>query len=457
MKKILFLLLAMQCLYSCQQVKNEQDNQFIIQSNVQNIIQGDQGSILIIPQNALVYEDGPEITEDVTIKLTEAYKLKDILDNGLDTRTADKFLVTGGMIELQASTASGKKVVVAKDKTIDLRVGQPFSDSSNYKFFSQEGQQWANPKPPGPYLTYAPVDEHIFYISLKDTNNITNWIDNIVLSTSKPEIVSTMLYDSFSFNEFINRGYHDLEFLTDTILENSFASSIEYGERFMFLTTFDEISIYFQFVYLKNMDKPLWVVDSMIIEECKSMLPEYEDSPDNYKLIKRILRQTTNFKNQYKTTLSPDKFTEKELAALKNCYQKLAVNQFIQTYKIRQLGWHNIDYFYDKIEMTSTSFSVDCNEGTRRVALILKDVKSVIRGKANDMNQFCFGFGGECEARLPNVKAYLIGMGEKDGQLLFAQKEIQIGENEVEELELKPSTEAEVSAVLDAIEAGYER
>ena len=95
MKKILFLLLAMQCLYSCQQVKNEQDNQFIIQSNVQNIIQGDQGSILIIPQNALVYEDGPEITEDVTIKLTEAYKLKDILDNGLDTRTADKFLVTG--------------------------------------------------------------------------------------------------------------------------------------------------------------------------------------------------------------------------------------------------------------------------------------------------------------------------------------------------------------------------
>ena len=58
---------------------------------------------------------------------------------------------------------------------------------------------------------------------------------------------------------------------------------------------------------------------------------------------------------------------------------------------------------------------------------------------------------------MPKVSAYLIALGEQDGQLLFAQKEIQIGENEVEELELKPSTEAEVSVALQGIEAGYER
>ena len=75
----------------------------------------------------------------------------------------------------------------------------------------------------------------------------------------------------------------------------------------------------------------------------------------------------------------------------------------------------------------------------------------------NTDNSFCFSRNNECGIQLPFVPAYLIALGKKDGQLLFAKKEIQIGENEVEELELKPSTEAEVSAALEAIEAGYSK
>ena len=73
----------------------------------------------------------------------------------------------------------------------------------------------------------------------------------------------------------------------------------------------------------------------------------------------------------------------------------------------------------------------------------------------NGDNSFCFSRNNECGIQLPFVPAYLSALGEKDGQLLFARKEIQIGENEVEELELKPSTEAEVSVALQGIEAGY--
>ena len=115
------------------------------------------------------------------------------------------------------------------------------------------------------------------------------------------------------------------------------------------------------------------------------------------------------------------------------------------------------NHAFSKEAMQETTLRVVCQVGSQKVVLIFKNDKVVLNAFKNADNSFCFSRNNECGIQLPFVPAYLIALGEQDGQLLFAQKEIQIGENEVEELELKPSTEAEVSVALQGIEAGYER
>lgn len=460
--RVCLLFLVVWSLPSCNENKDDvnqpSNNEFSIQPNKQNIIQGTQGSILIIPADALVYEDGSEIQEAVTVKLEEAYALSDIMDKNLDTRTANKLLVTGGMVSLEATTESGKKVVLVNNKGITLQVAENSSDTNGFKFFNQSEAGWENPQKPNPYLTYWPVKQHALTYMYVDSNNSEYW-ESLQFSRSSAEINGLSLVDSLSLVDFLNHEYNVPDFVTDELIDQSFLSSKEYEDRFFALPLLGEYNVELHRTYVKNLDKPLWVADSLAMEVLKedlSYFDEEEKKDYSYRFLMECYNNLKKFKAEGKTTFAEERFTAEELENLRIAYKKLGVNKFIQSYSIRKLGWHNIDYFYNKVEMTPTSFTVDCNEGARRVALILTDIKSVIRGKVNGSNQFCFGFAGECEARLPHMKAYLIGMGEKDGKLLFAKKEIQIGETPKESLKLKPITQEALVKELQAIEQGYQ-
>ena len=54
------------------------------------------------------------------------------------------------------------------------------------------------------------------------------------------------------------------------------------------------------------------------------------------------------------------------------------------------------------------------------------------------------------------IPAYLIALGEKDGELLFTKKEIQLGQDTQVSLDLQPSSQEELTKVLDGIEQGYQ-
>lgn len=447
---------------SCDQNHKNNDslaqNEFSIKPHEQNIIQGNEGTILIIPAGALVYEDGSKIQEAVRIKLEEAYTLSDILAKNLDTRAGNQLLVTAGMINLDAQTVSGKKVVIANGKEINLQVARNSLDSNEYKFFTRGETGWENPQNPNPYLTYWPIEKHSkIYISL-DTSLLKSW-EALRFSRSKDAFKDFSFQDSLSLSTFLKDNYNIPDFITDELLDQSFISSKEYEDRFLALPILGERMIAVHLSYVKNLDKPLWVADSLAIVLLKEDLSNFEEEEKtgaDYKFHLNCYNKLLKFKAERKTSFAKERLTQENREKLQAAYEKIAMDKLIQSFRIRTFGWHNIDFFYRKTELIPTVLVVDCNKAVQSVALVLADVKSVIQGTANSNNQFCFGFTGECETRLPHTKAYVIALGQEKGQLLFAQKEILIGQDKEVELDLQPSSKKEIKAVLDQIEKGYE-
>lgn len=448
-------------LCSCQQQEKKASSKFNLQPNVQNIVQGTMGSILIIPANSLVYKDGTGIEESVTLELTEAYDLESIFRNGLDTRTSKDLLVTGGMINLKATTASNKKVVLADNKEITLQVGEHFSDSNNYQFFGQNEGVWADPRRPSPYLTYLPIEKQVTrYIYGK--KNDEYWTENDFIFTSqKKQVKGYEFYDSSSLMTMYTSPssrhlFKEFESLrSKNLLDKSFIASKEYEDRFLATLPNGEDNYDVHMIYFENLDKPLWVVDSMVLESLKVDLErkkQYENHKETYSYqeVLRKISVLTKFKNQYKTTLPPEHLSREDVEKLKKYYRKLKTNEFIQSYSIRKLGWHNIDYLY-KDKLFSTELTIECTQKADRVAVLLKDVKVILQASEKGNGAYCLNRDQTCEIQLPKGKACAVAMREKDGILWFAHQEFTLGEATKVTLDLKQSSEAEVTKVMEGI------
>ncbi|MGB1243138.1 MAG: OmpA family protein, partial [Chitinophagales bacterium] len=96
---------------------------FPINTAKEQKIEGRKGTILTIPPNAFVLEDGSELPTHakVEIELQEALDLEDMLLNNLSTQSGERFLETGGMVRIEANY-QGEKLKLKSDKNIEVNV-----------------------------------------------------------------------------------------------------------------------------------------------------------------------------------------------------------------------------------------------------------------------------------------------------------------------------------------------
>ena len=99
-------------------------------------IKGKEGTVIKIPSNSLVYSNGKKASGDAEIQLTEYYKLKDILLTNLSTRSNDKLLETGGMVNVKA-VKDGKELSVEKTQKITIEMPTK-SKKENMQLFNGE-------------------------------------------------------------------------------------------------------------------------------------------------------------------------------------------------------------------------------------------------------------------------------------------------------------------------------
>ncbi len=125
-----------------QTLTRNKQSKFEIDPSKKNIINGTGVNMLIEP-NTFVDANGNLITEKVEIELLEALKMDDFLSNNLATLSGDQLLVSGGMFQVTAKTASGTEVQISPDQPITTVVAASQVEQGMQLFTSDGGQDWS--------------------------------------------------------------------------------------------------------------------------------------------------------------------------------------------------------------------------------------------------------------------------------------------------------------------------
>lgn len=146
-------------------LKNNTEQEFIINPVQRNVINGRKGVTLVFNRTSLVYEDGSPVTEPVTIQLNEALDFNSFVGYNLSTRSGDQMIESGGMFQLTATTQSGRKVKVNPNDPLVASVPTANRKNDMQVFVSNSnGTNWNTTGDTingRPQLALAPIPERM--------------------------------------------------------------------------------------------------------------------------------------------------------------------------------------------------------------------------------------------------------------------------------------------------------
>lgn len=187
---------------------------FKVQASTGKTIEGEQGTLIIIPPNAFIDKKGNNITGTVDFELVEALTLEDMILYNLTTTSNGKQLETGGMFYMNA-TLNGSPIAInpvapiyTETPTDNIKKGMLAFDS---EIDSSGNINWITPKPLKKYLTkidlallnFLPegfangVEEGLPY---KNYKNLTNELVDSLYYTLGQDKTTEPLFDSITNN-----------------------------------------------------------------------------------------------------------------------------------------------------------------------------------------------------------------------------------------------------------------
>ena len=132
-------------------------------TEIEETIDCNAGSTLIIPPNAFTYEDGSPLGDaQVTIDVKEAFTYSDFISEELFTHSKGDLLESGGMISINA-TANGKPVKLAEGKSIEIIYPLQNTKEGMELFYAEEDAEGN--------LDWSPNDQSIGTTDLKKYGN----------------------------------------------------------------------------------------------------------------------------------------------------------------------------------------------------------------------------------------------------------------------------------------------
>jgi hypothetical protein len=136
---------------------------FELDPTIENIIEGKKGTVVLLPEGALVDKNGKIPNGKVTIELAEALDIGDMLLSNLTTMSDGKPLQSDGMIYINATDANGRQLhidttkplyieVPTENKIAGMQVYSGIRDSAG-------NMNWVDPKPIENYLVTVDLAE----------------------------------------------------------------------------------------------------------------------------------------------------------------------------------------------------------------------------------------------------------------------------------------------------------
>ncbi|MEO9531399.1 MAG: hypothetical protein ABJG68_13940 [Crocinitomicaceae bacterium] len=365
------------------QLENQQKT---IRANQANTIKGKEGTLVKIPENAFVDAFGNEVIGNVDINLKEALTTEAIVLANLATVTSNgEILQSKGMIELTAHQ-NGNEVYVKEGKNIKVTVPTEFEEG--YSYFEGEQKEgnlvWANPVPIEKELNEEAVDNQV-KVDLIVAQGQVEFVQNEMVATSS--------------------SYTNLKLIKVTV--NKKGVGYDITEKSIKNRSFNE----------------------------ETFTKAEIDSIQSW------------FDNDF-APLGGGWQGRNDFLMNKNANDMVGVNlggvsqDLANTFRMKKLGWANIDCLtrgnnVKKIRYNVAQNTIDSLENFT-ISLVVPSRRTFIPGYEMKNGNYSFTHGdNEPMALMPvGEQAYIIAMGDKDGQTYFELKQVKIGERTIEELDL---------------------
>lgn len=134
---------------------------FDIDSKQDNVIEGENGTVVVCPKGCFKNAKGEIVEDNVKIELSEALSLEDMLLSNLTTTSDSKQLETDGMIYFNA-TANGEQLTINKDNPIHIEIPttEKKAGMMAYKGIRDEkgNMNWIEPKELDNYLVTVDIN-----------------------------------------------------------------------------------------------------------------------------------------------------------------------------------------------------------------------------------------------------------------------------------------------------------
>lgn len=284
---------------------------FVIDSKKDNIIEGEKGTVVVCPEGCFTDSKGEIVADNVTVELSEALSLNDMVLSNLTTTSDGNLLETDGMIYFNA-TANGEQLFVNKENPIHIEISAAGKEAGMMAYRGTRDEKgnmnWIEPKALDNYLItidinsldflpqgfQAEVENGMPYKKYKTaTKELTDSLYYSLSVTNGRSLVQDLIpvnYNEPYYNkgkQVVNGKYTSGSYLEDkSLVESDSLSSVSCGidpamikvirsEKFQntFIATREfetQLKVIFKTcnsqvltMYLNNLDKNLYEADSM--------------------------------------------------------------------------------------------------------------------------------------------------------------------------------------------------
>lgn len=427
-----------------------------INNNIINVINGTKGTLICIPKNCFVLLNGKMYFGEVKIELKEINKKSDFVLSDLQTVSDGKLLESGGMIFLEAYTKSGEKLKLKRNESIYI---ESFPSNEIKPFMKIFNGKYNNNKINWEYCDE--VEKELISVPLK-------YLDFTYAYAAQ------WYYNSDSIWRKLREDIRNDKFRSIS-LSNTFIATREFNERFRYITSLTS-SFYMKSknkkynpanaydtilnIYLNNLDKDLWFVDSLVVIKTMSDIKmdnitksdhnSFRFEIEHFKKFAREKRTKVMTINDYGINLSLSnalellvskgvKYEEAKEIVKKYNMQQAVINKMKEkynkeyltyTFESKQLGWINIDRYINIPIEKQKELIVKVNHEMNKI-----DMKCfVVFDKINSVISEKFSKNYDCKINgLPlNEKVKIFVYGYKNGKVYFGYRNLRVGDSNIE-------------------------
>lgn len=405
------------------------NQKFILDNTKSNTVIGTKGTVILIPEKSIVDEFDKSVNGKIIIELKENFEVQDFITSNLQTIHNDQILESEGMIFFSAKDEKGNILKISKKNSIRIEIPQ-----KNYR-----------------------NDKKIF-LGERKKDGLINW--EKIEEPAKSLVPYPIKY--ISRNQFITECCNFYGITKDTInncsiyygelsdFENTLLATKEFAARYQ-STCWEEVLK----IYLQNLDKNLWEIDEMVVKhfikdsikrveyELNNVPPGPNGGPrtkDQIEAHEQLVNHAKEYGHKtielYKYFAS-QKLTKIDQTKIIDTTKIKNINSAIISYDAIKFGWINVDFFYEDSKATPVKLVAKSNQKALLMSLIINGRKVILSGTEQSPNEFWFTKNKEGYNKLPKgEKATIIAIGLNETELLYGEKEIIIGENEIEKLDL---------------------